>query len=72
MFNYTDETMMPFGMHRNKKLSNVPADYLLFIYRENKLNEPLKKYIEENLEVLEAEEKIIKAERRLDMKNRYR
>jgi uncharacterized protein (DUF3820 family) len=72
MFNYTDETMMPFGIHRNKKLCNVPADYLLFIFRENKLNEPLKKYIEENLEVLEAEEKIIKAERRLDMKNRYR
>jgi uncharacterized protein (DUF3820 family) len=63
--------MMPFGMYRNKKLCNVPADYFLFIYRENKLNEPLKKYIEENLEVLEAEEKIIKAERRLDMKNRY-
>jgi uncharacterized protein (DUF3820 family) len=70
--NYTDETLMPFGLHKDKPLNKTPADYLLWLYREGLRHEPLKKYIEENLEVLEAEEKILKAERRLDMKNRYR
>jgi uncharacterized protein (DUF3820 family) len=69
---YTDQTLMPFGMHKGKALGNVPADYLLFLYRKALNNEPLRRYIEDHLEILEAEEKIIQAEKRIDMKNRYR
>jgi len=33
----TDETIMPFGAHKGKKLANVPADYLIWMYENNKL-----------------------------------
>jgi hypothetical protein len=64
---------MPFGMFKGKRtLKEVPADYLLFLYRKGLVNEPLRIYIEENKKELEAKEKVIEAEKRIDMKNRYR
>lgn len=68
MVRYTDETIMPFGIHKDKKLANVPADYLMGCYDNNKVTEPLRKYIEENLDVLRAEEKNIKSQKKLDYK----
>ena len=48
---------MPFGAHKGKKLANVPADYLLYIYKQRWLrNGPLKDYISNNLDVLRDEE----------------
>lgn len=72
MINYTDETAMTFGIHKGEKLANVPADYLMFLYRESKLTEPLKKYIEENKDILIAEEKAIIAEKKLAYKQSLR
>lgn len=31
----TDESPMPFGKHKEKKMANVPASYLLFLYNQN-------------------------------------
>lgn len=47
----TDDSIMPFGKHKGKKMEDVPAGYLL------KLNETLppgnvKNYIKENMDVL--------------------
>ena len=69
---YTDETLMPFGKFKGTKLANVPADYLLYCYREFSLQEPLKMYIEEHLEILKAEEKKLIQERKTFNKNLYR
>jgi uncharacterized protein (DUF3820 family) len=63
---------MPFGIHKDKKLANVPADYLMWLYNENKLTQPLKLYIEEHLEILKAEEKKLIQERKTFNKNLYR
>ncbi len=57
---YTDETLMPFGKHQNKKLANVPASYLLYLFNSpgGLSNHPrLKDYIEKNKEALELEVK---------------
>jgi hypothetical protein len=54
---YTDESLMPFGQHKGEKLANVPARYLLYILENFKLHDNLKKYIEDNKRVLEAEVK---------------
>ena len=50
-----DNTIITFGMHKGKKLANVPAGYLLWLYNSGKAKGELKAYIEENKEVLEIE-----------------
>ena len=51
----TDESLMPFGKFKGKRLANVPARYLLYLYRESIVYGDLKAYIEDNFEVLEKE-----------------
>jgi hypothetical protein len=59
----TDNSILHFGkQHRGSKLANVPASYLLWIYDNCQLPADLKKYIEENKDVLQAETKKIKKE----------
>jgi len=51
----TDESLMPFGVHKGKQLADVPASYLIWLYDNDKCFGELKSYIEENLKVLRAE-----------------
>lgn len=68
MIPYTDTTEMPFGIHKGKKLANVPADYMLWIFRNGKCNEPLRLYIEDCKAFLEFEEKEILRKKKRDNK----
>ena len=34
MTKFTDSTPMPFGEHKGKKMEDVPASYLLWLYNE--------------------------------------
>jgi len=47
-----DNSIMPFGMHKGKKLANVPAGYLLWLYNSGKAKGDLAAYIKENMDVL--------------------
>lgn len=47
-----DNSIMPFGKYKGVKLANVPASYLLWLYDNNKCFGELKKYIEENIDIL--------------------
>ncbi len=51
----TDYDRMPFGKHKNEKMANVPAGYLMWLYNENKCNQEVRDYIEDNLDVLKEE-----------------
>ena len=51
----TDKTVLTFERYKGYKLVNVPASYLLYMYNENKVTPELKKYIEENKDVLKLE-----------------
>jgi len=51
----TDESIMPWGMHKGRQLADVPADYLLFIWEKKYARGELFRYIEENLTVLQAQ-----------------
>lgn len=53
----TDESSMPFGKFKGKKMANVPAGYLLWLHENVQLRDPLKTYITENLDVIKAEVK---------------
>lgn len=55
MVTYTDETRMPFGMHKGKALANVPAKYLLYLYNNNLDHVSLRQYIEANMDALKKE-----------------
>ena len=71
---YTDKTILHYGnKHRGKALANVPASYLLFIYNEEYTMPPqLKKYIKDNLEALQKEDKMEKAQFNRNRRNEAR
>lgn len=51
----TDETLMTFGAHKGKKMANVPADYLIWLYENDKCSQKQREYIEDNLDVLNSQ-----------------
>lgn len=51
----TDNSLMPFGKHKGQKMANVPPDYLICIYENNKCTAEVAKYIADNLDVIKAE-----------------
>lgn len=61
----TDECLMPFGVHKDKEMQNVPASYLMYLwdkneeaFRINQLSGNLKSvmiYIDDNMQVLRKE-----------------
>lgn len=50
-----DTSPMPFGKYKGKKLEDVPAHYLIWLYDNDKSFGDLKDYIEDNLDVLQQE-----------------
>ena len=50
-----DDSIMPWGKFKGTKMGNVPAEYLLWLYENDKCDEPVKEYIEDNLEVIKIE-----------------
>lgn len=55
--NYTDQTLMPFGKYKGTPLVAVPADYLLWLYKEKTSDLFLRAYIEDNMQALIIEQK---------------
>lgn len=51
----TDETIMTYGKHRGKEFQEIPADYLIWLYEETDCPLNIKTYVEDNMDVLEAE-----------------
>lgn len=53
---YTDETLLSFGKHKNKPLGKVPAEWLMWA-RDNipTLDPKLKAYINANMQGLQQE-----------------
>lgn len=51
----TDDSLMPWGIHAGKKMVDVPASYLIWLHDNNKCNGEVKKYIEDNMDVLKSE-----------------
>ena len=51
----TDQSLMPFGKYKGKALANVPAHYLMWLWENTDLRDPLKTYIYNNLDVIKDE-----------------
>lgn len=59
---FTDDSPMPFGKHEGKKLVDLPASYLLWLYGEmehqqnrSPTRQAIFDYIEENMSAIESE-----------------
>lgn len=52
MVTYTEDSLMPCGLHKDKKLKNVPARHLLWLLNNQVAFGALKDYIERNKEKL--------------------
>lgn len=50
-----DNSIMPYGKYKGEKMINVPADYLLWLYENNKCSGEVRHYIEENMDVISVE-----------------
>jgi uncharacterized protein (DUF3820 family) len=50
-----DNSRMPYGKYQNEKMANVPPDYLIWLYENNKCGGEVKTYIKENLQILKEE-----------------
>ena len=48
---FTDDSPMPFGQYKGQKLANVPAHYLLFLFRNERAGR-ITEYIRANMDVL--------------------
>lgn len=57
MTTLTDNSIMPFGIHKGTKLIDVPASYLLFLTTQSKwdTSSPLGRYIQDNMETLKMQ-----------------
>lgn len=54
----TDTDPMPFGKHKGKPMSDVPADYLHWLWTNgvrDQRTSPVHKYIKENMDALAQE-----------------
>jgi len=50
-----DLSLMPFGKYKGQEMINVPSNYLLFLYENNKCYGELKSYIEDNMDVIKSD-----------------
>lgn len=50
-----DTDPMPFGKYKGTPMKEVPAYYLLWLWDNDRMSPSVEHYIEQNLEVLEAE-----------------
>lgn len=43
-----ENAIFPYGMHKGKPLKEIPPDYLLYMYDNNKVSGSIKQWIKEN------------------------
>lgn len=55
MYLLNDNSKMPYGKYKGKQLIDVPADYLLWLYYNDRASPPVKQYIIDNLDALKKE-----------------
>lgn len=52
MQKFTHTTAMPYGKYQGRQMQQVPADYLLWLYQNDKCSERVKMYVEENIDAI--------------------
>lgn len=55
-----DDSLMPFGKHQGDKMIDVPADYLIWLFENDKCNAAVRAYVQANEDVLRLQARQIK------------
>lgn len=55
MYLLNENSPMPYGKYEGKQLKDVPADYLLWLYYNDRASREIEEYVERNLEALKEE-----------------
>ena len=50
-----DNSIMPYGKYKGEKMANVPPDYFLWLYENDKCQNYVKNYIIENIDVIKQQ-----------------
>lgn len=53
MYLLNENSIMSYGMYEGKQLKDVPADYLLWLYYNDRASKEIEEYVERNIEALE-------------------
>lgn len=53
----TDISPMPYGVHRGERMIDVPESYLLYLWTSDKMTEPVREYIKENMDAIRANQR---------------
>jgi uncharacterized protein (DUF3820 family) len=56
----TDVDLMPYGKYKGEQMANVPPEYLLWLFENNKCSGNVKAYIEDAMDFLKGEIKLKK------------
>lgn len=51
----TDETRMFYGKYKDRQLKDIPADYWVWMYENNRLSGSLKVYVAERIELFKQQ-----------------
>jgi uncharacterized protein (DUF3820 family) len=51
----TDKSIMLYGRYKGRMMENIPPDYLLWMWENNKGTASLREYLKKNLEVIKQE-----------------
>jgi uncharacterized protein (DUF3820 family) len=54
----THNSIMPYGKYNGHRLKNVPAEYLLWIFENNKTTPQMAKYINRYISILNKEKEL--------------
>jgi uncharacterized protein (DUF3820 family) len=52
----TDQSIMPYGVHKGKKMEDVPAKYLIWLHDNDKCSSEVKAYIVDCMDILKKQE----------------
>lgn len=50
-----DDSLMPYGKYKGEKMANVPPDYLIWLYDNEKCSDSVREYVKENHDALTEE-----------------
>lgn len=50
-----DSDPMPYGKYKDRKMEEVPASYLMYLYENNRTNHQVKQYILLNWDTIQQE-----------------
>ncbi|MDR2806275.1 MAG: DUF3820 family protein [Dysgonamonadaceae bacterium] len=67
----TDESPMPWGIHKGKPMIDVPASYLIGLYKEDKAHGDVLEYINDNWIAIIQEEAWDLKNKRYDHSGRF-